>query len=244
MTRVARAAAAAALLVVTLAGCAAIPHGPEPLPSSFIPDITPSAPAAIDEVGGFTALERQALRVRVRTCTAYGTGSAFAIDETHAVTNRHVVDGATNITLTGFDGKEYKGTSSVLARDADLALITIDGTFPHLASLADAEPATGDILTIAGYPNGEELAVREGPFVAKVTDELDNAPDPVYQLDAESHHGNSGSPVANAAGEIVGVLYASDDVHTSYVVGLATLERFLDTLDEAKKNRADCEAQD
>ena len=238
-------AALAGIAALVLAGCSSLPQSPEPLPSSFIPDIEASSAAQTpdDVVAGFTALEREALRVRVRTCEAYGTGSAFAIDDTHAVTNRHVAEGATDMTLTGYDGTRYAVKSSVLSPDSDLALLTIDGTLPNIATLADAEPATGDILTIAGYPLGEALAVREGPYVASVPDDLDDAPDLVYQIDAESHPGNSGSPVANEAGEVVGVLYASDDVHTSFAVSLPTLERFLDNLDDAERNGATCEAQ-
>jgi len=228
---------------LTLAGCAALPQGPDPLPSTFVPPVSASAHPRADVVGGFSALEREALRVRVRTCEAYGTGSAFAIDETHAVTNKHVAKGATDITLTGFDGTQYTVKSSVISPDSDLALLTIDGELPNIATLAESEPQLGDELTIAGYPLGEALAVREGPYVADVHDDIGNAPDLVYEVYAESHPGNSGSPVANAAGEVIGVLYASDDVDTSYVVALPTLERFLDNLDDAKRNTADCDAQ-
>lgn len=227
-------------LALALAGCAALPQGPDPLPSTFIPSVTPSASAGADLVGGFTSLEREALRVRVRTCTAYGTGSAFAIDETHAVTNRHVAEGATDITLTGYDGREYTVTKSVISRDADLALLTIDGSFTEISTLTDDAPASGDVLTIAGYPHGEALVTTQGPYIADVPDTVGGAKDLVYQIDAESHPGNSGSPIGNAAGDVVGVLYASDDVHTSYGVSLSTLTAFLDNLDDAKTNTANC----
>ncbi len=212
------------LRALALAGCAVLPQAPEALPSTFIPEVTPSAAPSADVVGGFTKVEREALRVRVRTCNEYGTGSAFAIDATHAVTNRHVAEGATDITLTAYDGTVFTATASVLSGSADLALITIDGTFPNIVSMADAEPEVGDMLTIAGYPKGEALATREGPFMGHVPDTLKTNADYVYEIDAESHPGNSGSAVANTAGSVVGVLYASDDVHTSYAVGLPALQ--------------------
>lgn len=243
MTRVAR-AGVAALGALLLAGCASLPQPPAALPDDFVPDVTVSTAAGdSDLVGGFSALEREALRVRVRTCTSYGTGSAFAIDETHAITNRHVAEGATDITLTGYDGARYTVTSSVLSPEYDLALLTIEGTLPDVAELADAEPTTGETLIIAGYPRGEALSVREGEYVASIPDELGGAPDDVYRIDAETHPGNSGSPLTNQDGDVVGVVYASDDVHTTYAVALGSLEKFLANLDDAKKNTADCEAQ-
>lgn len=227
------------VLALVLSGCAAVPTGPAPLPD-FVPEVTASPATASDSIGGFTALERQALRVRVRTCTEFGTGTAFAIDETHAITNRHVAEGATDITLTGYDGRTYTAASSVVSRSADLALLTIKGEFPDIATFADTVPARGDDLTIAGYPKGQALAVTEGPLQGTVPDTLGINDDPVFQIGAESHPGNSGSPVGNAQGHVVGVLYASDDVHTSFAVTLATLQDFLDNLDDAKKNSANC----
>ena len=225
--------------VFLLAGCASLPTGPDPLPS-FIPETSASAAPASDSVGGFSALEREALRVRVRTCTEYATGTAFAIDEHHAITNRHVAAGATTIELTSYDGKTYTGSAMVLSRTADLALITIKDTFPNIATFADAEPAPGDVLTIAGYPRGEALAVTSGAYIATVPDDLGANDDDVYQIAAESHHGNSGSPVGADNGDVVGVLYASDDVHTSYSVALPTVQDFLADPGKAKKIIENC----
>lgn len=239
-----RAVALAAASALALSSCASLPQGPPPLPSTFIPQVTPSnTPLAAGVFEGFTALERVAMRVRVRTCTQYQTGTAWVLDEHHAVTNRHVVKGATNIELTSFDGHAYTGTASVLDPTADLALITVKESFPEIATVADTEPAVGDVLKIAGYPQGQVLAVSEGPFVARVGDTVESMKDKVYEVEAQSRHGSSGSPVANAEGQITGVLYASDDRNMSLVIALPTLKDFLTHLDGATRNTANCPAQ-
>lgn len=229
-----------ALATLTIAACAPLPTAPAPLPATFIPQTTPSPRPSVDSIAGFTALERVALRVRVRTCSTYGTGTAWMLDETHAITNRHVVDGATSIALTAYNGEEFTVKSSVLDRDADLALITIDGAFPEAAVLADSEPAHADLLTIAGYPEGEALHVDSGPYRGLVTDDVGTSDDFVYQILVTAKPGNSGSPVANDDGEVVGVIYAADSSTTAYAVSLPSLERFLADSDAGEPNRADC----
>ena len=231
---------ALSLTAPALAACADVPTAPAPLPPTFIPDVTPSPRPSDDSIAGFTPLERVALRVRVRTCTTYGTGSAWMLDEKHAITNRHVIEGATNIALTAYNGEEFSVKSSVLDRDSDLALITINGTFPEAATIADSEPAHASELTVAGYPEGEALHVVAGPYRGLVEDEIANREDLVYQLNVVAKPGNSGSPVANADGEVVGVLYAADSSSTAYAVTLSSLERFLADPSAGKRNRVNC----
>jgi S1-C subfamily serine protease len=85
--------------------------------------------------------------------------------------------------------------------------------------------------------------VTEGPFRGLVNDTLEKTKAKVYQIEAPSRHGSSGSPVANADGQVVGVLYASDDHNLSLAVSLPTLKDFLAHLGSATKNTANCPAQ-
>lgn len=239
-----RAATLAAASALVLSACAALPQGPAALPSTFIPRVsTSAAPLAPGVFEGFTALERVAMRVRVRTCTEYLTGSAWVLDAHHAVTNRHVVTGATDIALTSFDGHTYTGTVAVIDPTADLALITVKETLPDIATIASSGPAVGDVLTIAGYPEGQSLAVTKGPFRGLVNDNLEKTKAKVYQIEAPSRHGSSGSPIANAAGAVVGVLYASDNQDVSLAVSLPTLRDFLSHLNAATVTKGACPAQ-
>ncbi|SEJ46315.1 S1 family peptidase [Demequina mangrovi] len=204
-----------------LAGCATLSPPPFATPAPV------EATAATDAGDGFTHAERIALRVWARTCDAYRNGSAWMLDETHAVTNRHVVADATVIELTDYQGNGYTGAAAEYAEDDDLALITIEGSFPEHGTVADEEPAPGDELTATGFALGGPLESVSGPFVESRENALDPDGAPIYFVRLLAQEGNSGSPVTDADGDVVGVLFSSDLEEFAGAVSLPRLQAFL-----------------
>ncbi|WP_062318403.1 S1 family peptidase [Demequina maris] len=204
------------------------------------PYATPSpvrATAAASSDDGFTHAERIALRVWAISCDAYRNGTAWMLDETHAVTNRHVVRDTTHIELTDYQGREYRVVSAEYSRDDDLALVTIDGTFPEAGTLAAEEPALGDDLTVSGYALGGPLASVTGPYVDLRVNDLDPTGAEIYYLRLLAREGNSGSPVTDGAGDVVGVVFSSDGEKYAGAVTLPRLEAFL--ADDARHTEVD-----
>lgn len=242
MTRRVRASVATitGVAAVALAGCASLPVAPPPLPDTFVPEIEASPLPASVPVGpdGFTVAERFALRVSTEDCEGYGTGSAWVLDEDTAVTNRHVIEGASDIILTSYDGQRYTAVSSTLDATADLALIEIDGTFPEFATVASAPATSVEDLFVAGYPEGGALTTVDARLRATEPDTLGEDQDPVYWLSARTLPGNSGSAVTNVHGDVVGVIYASDEVGSSWAISLESLQEFLASPETHEPNEA------
>lgn len=258
---------AAGVAAVALAGCGVLPQAPPPLPSTpavpaapplatapdqSAPDVpTPDASALDDEAApslsatavadGFSAQEHAAVRIRARTCDAFSVGSGFMLDANTVVTNRHVVEGAHTIVLSTYDGAEFEATGSVISDAADLALVTVDDPLEFAAPLADAEPVAGDPLDVVGYPLGGPLNTRTGPFVERVPDTLGVARDDVDLINVSAEHGNSGSGVYDADGNLVGVLYATDENGESFAVTLQSLLTFLADESLQLPNQAECD---
>src|SRR5579872_5798990 len=136
-----------------------------------------------------------------------GQGSGFFISaDGYAVTNNHVVDGATKVEVTTDDGKTYK--AKVIGTDArtDLALIKVEGgsNFPF-AKLSDGKPRIGDWVLAVGNPFGLGGTVTAGIVSASGRD-IGNGPyDDFIQIDAPVNKGNSGCPAFNTEGEVIGV---------------------------------------
>jgi serine protease Do len=136
-----------------------------------------------------------------------GQGSGFFISpDGYAVTNNHVVDGASKVEVTTDDGKTY--TARVIGTDArtDVALIKVEGgaDFPF-AKLAAGKPRTGDWVLAVGNPFGLGGTVTAGIVSASGRD-IGNGPyDDFIQIDAPVNKGNSGGPAFNMQGEVVGV---------------------------------------
>jgi serine protease Do len=136
-----------------------------------------------------------------------GLGSGFIVSpDGYIVTNAHVVDGASEVTVKLTDRREF--TAKVIGSDkrTDIALIKIDAT--NLPALdINAKPAIrkGEWVIAIGSPFGFESSVSAG-VISGVHRALPNGQMvPFIQTDVAVNPGNSGGPLLNAAGQVVGV---------------------------------------
>lgn len=140
------------------------------------------------------------------------TGSGFIIqDNGYILTNNHVVDGATDITVVFSDGSEHPAELVGATADYDLAVIKVDldGLTPLTFADSD-EVVVGDATIAVGSPLGLEGTVTTGivsslhrPVTAG--DTQSQAYIDALQTDAAINPGNSGGPLLNAKGEVIGI---------------------------------------
>ena len=134
-----------------------------------------------------------------------GVGSGFIISEDgYVLTNNHVVADANDIFVTLTDGKEYKATVVGTDDRTDVALIKIEGE--NLAPLTIGNPADlkkGQWVLAIGSPFGLDSTVTVGIVSAINRDTGDYLP--FIQTDVAVNPGNSGGPLLNLNGEVVGV---------------------------------------
>jgi tetratricopeptide (TPR) repeat protein len=136
------------------------------------------------------------------------TGSGFFVDQCKVVTNLHVIRGATKVEVKMLDGKgRTYPAAGLLAVDTegDLALMRVDVPQERARSieLASDLPDEGEKIFVIGNPlklegsvsDGIVSAVREVPNVGRI-----------IQITAPISHGNSGSPVFNLRGQVLGVV--------------------------------------
>jgi serine protease Do len=136
-----------------------------------------------------------------------GLGSGFIVSpDGYIVTNAHVVDGATEVIVKLTDRREF--TAKVVGSDkrTDIALVKIDAkNLPPLDLAAKPAVRRGEWVIAIGSPFGFENSVSAG-VVSGVHRALpDGQMVPFIQTDVAVNPGNSGGPLLNAAGQVVGV---------------------------------------
>jgi serine protease Do len=135
-------------------------------------------------------------------------GSGFVIDPTGlVVTNYHVVEDAFEITVSFSDGSRLPGKMMSASRLADLALVKVDADHPLLAAHwgNSDQLGVGDQVFAAGNPFGIGLSVSAG-IVSGLNRDIQNSPyDDLIQTDATINHGNSGGPLFDMLGNVIGV---------------------------------------
>jgi S1-C subfamily serine protease len=191
---------------------------------------TPNTPAATsngEPAGDVSALVQRAQRSVVRitsrvtqlgpfgpvTGEAVGTGFVVSSDGL-IVTNAHVVEGGDEITVTLADGRQYAATVVQVDSAADLAVLDIDETGLNTLPLGDSSEvlagqsvvAIGFALGLEGSPTvttgivsstGRTIQVADGPIIRTYRD--------VFQISAAINSGNSGGPLLDLQGRVIGI---------------------------------------
>ena len=148
-------------------------------------------------------LRRQARR------PARGVGSGFIVDpKGYILTNQHVVQGATRITVRLQSGEEFRGTVKGIDEETDVAVVKIDAPreLPTVKLGNSDEAEVGDWVLAIGSPFGLDQTVTAGIISKK---ERQAAPFTSFQqflqTDAAINRGNSGGPLVNMRGEVIGM---------------------------------------
>ncbi|NYI41736.1 S1 family peptidase [Demequina lutea] len=232
--------AGAILAAAAVAACGVIPAPPGPLKTTFIPEATPVAATATPSSDGFTTEQHLAVRIRVATCQGWATGSGWILNSHEVITNRHVAEGATHIEVTTYDGHDYVVNSSLIAKTPDLALLNLDDVFTESATMAEIVPTNGAPMTVVGYPLGQALTVAQGHFIGTEVDSLGDSGQNVWLINAHIDHGSSGSPVYDAAGKVVAIVYAGDPEWDALAWPASSLQGLLDDPTGWTNNSAAC----
>jgi serine protease Do len=137
-----------------------------------------------------------------------GTGTGFLIDATGSIlTNHHVIEGAERLTVKLADGRMLRATVVGSDPDTDIALIKVEGSgpFPYVTLGDSAKLRVGEWVCAIGNPLAYEHTVTVGVVSFLGRKLFDPSLDNYIQTDAAISFGNSGGPLINSRGLVIGI---------------------------------------
>jgi len=196
--------------------------------------------------GSLAVANAQPSVVKIRgvapACQKVLEGTGFVIAPNRVMSNAHVVAGSDTVTVEA-DGKTYDATVVSYDPDADISILDVPNLpqRPLVFAQHPADPGTDAV--VLGYPGGGDFAAT--PARVRETIEL-NGPDiyrtttvnrEVYTIRGAVHQGNSGGPMINRAGQVLGVVFgaAVDDDDTGFVLTANEVSRQLAKIGNTEK---------
>ncbi|MGQ8974997.1 Do family serine endopeptidase [Acinetobacter schindleri] len=136
-----------------------------------------------------------------------GYGSAFFISKDgYLLTNHHVIENASKVTITLNDRREIDATVVGSDERTDVALLKVNGAgFPELRTGDVGRLRVGEPVLAIGSPFGFDYSASAGIVSAKMRNMMGETAVPFIQTDVALNPGNSGGPLFNQQGEVVGV---------------------------------------
>lgn len=180
-----------------------------------------------------------------KTAAGTSTGSGFILSQDgYVVTNYHVVEGATQLSVTTYDGKSY--TAKMVGGDSanDVALLKVEATGLQAAKVgSSAALIVGDQVAAIGNPLGELTSTLTVGYISAKERNVstDGMAINMLQTDAAINSGNSGGPLFNMKGEVVGITtakYSGTSSTGASIEGIGfaiPIDDVIDLLDDLKE---------
>jgi S1-C subfamily serine protease len=180
-----------------------------PATTTHAPSPTTTTVPELDEKELADSFGNAVFKITTDGCEVIGTGSGFAVDANHIVTNRHVVENDTTPKVVGRDGSVYDGRVVGWREDPDMAVIWVDDELDSYLEWADSDRLSEGERTVSlGYPLPDhDFSVAPG-VVLSFDDERGHRE--AIRSDAQLDRGNSGGPTLLADGRVAGVVTAMD----------------------------------
>ena len=204
-----------ATLVTGWGGALSYPSGEGGYREIFIRDEIDTDALTMQEISAQGNQVVVGISVKTSTGSGVGTGIVMTSDG-YIITNCHVVDGATDISVQMYDGTQYRAELIGASEIDDLAVIKVNAKGLTAAKFGKSSDAlVGDRVVAIGHPAGMEFGwtstygrlsainrdvkIREadGTLIKKMT---------LIQTDANVNNGNSGGPLFNDRGEVIGII--------------------------------------
>lgn len=182
--------------------------------------------------------------VAIQTRTALSSGSigtgVIMTEDGYIVTNYHVVKDALTVTVYTFDGKTYGGRTVGYDESRDIAIVKITPgggeKFPTAKTASYDSVLTGDRVVAIGTPSSLEcawtLTVGHVSYAKRTLRLSDGTQHQVIQFDAAVNPGNSGGPLINDKGEVIGIVQLKIDQNDGigFAIPVSTIESLFEQL--------------
>jgi S1-C subfamily serine protease len=220
-----------------------LPDVLQPFGRTPIVDVdAPDAGLAGDAVVAATRPSVVKIRGVAPGCQKVLEGSGFVVAPNRVMSNAHVVAGSDSVTVEA-DGQSYNAYVVSYDPDADISILDVPDLPSAPLDFVDAPAPTGTDAVVMGYPGGGDFVatparVREiielkGPDIYRST----TVTREVYTIRGTVRQGNSGGPMINRSGKVLGVVFgaAVDDADTGFVLTANEVSRQLARIDSTER---------
>ncbi|WP_252248238.1 trypsin-like peptidase domain-containing protein [Clostridium sp. ZBS20] len=167
--------------------------------------------------------------------TDKGLGSGFAIDENTIITNAHVVDSSSSVTVKLYNGKSCVGKVSKIDKKIDLALVQVEENLIPLTFASEDNISIGKEVYAIGAPQDIPYTMTKGIVSAKNRKIRNHE---YIQIDASINSGNSGGPLLDENGEVIGIntMKILDAEGIGFAIGTSKINNFINNVTQENIN--------